>query len=34
VLAVAAMTELEAAMDELRGILAELGEDLEEDLAE
>jgi len=34
VLAVAAMTELEAAMDELRGILAELGEDLEEEVAE
>ena len=34
VLAVAAMTELEAAMDELRGILGELGEDLEEEATE
>lgn len=34
VLAVEAMTELEAALEELRGILAELGEDLGEEVAE
>lgn len=34
VLAVEAMTELEAAMEELCGILAELGEDLETEVAE